>query len=478
MPTCIIQVLDEVNCRLVGLDDHTLKLAIDVLTFAVKNSHYMEKVRAKRWNGKIALLKKTGTTYRHLLDKILPIIIRGDYKIVIDDKRPDYSINVPEIQNNLFEGFEYKRFKGIMEEHQVEAINTITSNGGGLILVPTGGGKTLITAGLSQLYYRFGKVLIIVPRTDLAIETRDTIRAMGMPDCGAYFGELHEPEYVTVVTWQSLAERPELFADVATVIVDEVHGVRADVLFKLLVGPGKNAQVRIGMTGTMPTDDLSKYNIVGAIGQVIYQKKARELQAKGFLASCHIFILKYLDQCRDTYQKVKHLHQYYTDEGQWQYSNENRMAHLADTIREMATNADVGGNTLVLLRYREYGARLHALLPEAIYLNGDDKAAYRHRIYQEINKKNNAILICTYGIASTGIDVARIFNLVLIEPGKEAIPIVQSIGRGLRKADDKDAVQVFHIASDAKFSVRHVKEVQRIYKDQDYPYEIIEVDYE
>ena len=474
MATCIIQVLDEVTVRLVGLDDHTLKLAIDALTFTVRNSQFMEKVRAKRWNGKVSLLKKTGVTYRHLLPKILPIIINGDYKLVVDDRRPPYTISVPEIQNNLFEGFEYKRFKGIMDEHQIEAINTITSNGGGIILVPTGGGKTIITAGLAQLYYQLGKVLIVVPRTDLAIETRDTIRAMGMTDCGAYFGDLKEPDYITVITWQSLAERPELFADVATVVVDEVHGVRADVLFKLLVGPGKNTQVRIGMTGTLPTDDLSKYNIIAAIGPVIYKKKAKELQEKGFLARCHISVLKYLDQCRQAYQEAVHMHQYYTDEGTWQYSYKPRMAHLAETIREMATC----GNTLVLLRYREYGARLHELLPEAIYLNGDDKAQYRHNIYQEINKQNNSILICTYGIASTGIDVARIFNLVLIEPGKEAIPIVQSIGRGLRRADDKDFVQVFHVASDAKFSSKHVKEVERIYKDHEYPYQIVEVDYE
>lgn len=475
---CVIQVLDEVNCRLVGLDDHTLKLAMDRLTFAVKNSYFMEKVRAKRWDGRISLLRKTGATYRYLLDKILPIIIVAGYEIVIDDKRPPYSLAVPEIQNNLFEGYEYKRFKGIMDEHQVESINRLTSNGGGIILLPTGAGKTVVTAGLAQLYYRFGKILVIVPRTDLAIETRDTIRAMGMRDCGAYFGELKEPEYITVSTWQSLAECPELFADVTAVIVDEVHGVRADVLFKLLVEPGKNVAVRMGMTGTMPSDDLSKYNIVAALGPVIYRRRARELQEKGFLARCHIWILKYLDQCRQSYEEQKHFHQYYTDEAAWQYTYEPRIKHLADTIREMATQTDNGGNTLVLVRYRDYGKRLHALLPESTYLNGDDKGAYRHQVYQEINQKNNAILICTYGIASTGIDVARIFNLVLIEPGKEAIPIVQSIGRGLRKADDKDFVQVYHIASDAKFSAKHVKEVERIYKDQDYPYEIVEVDYQ
>lgn len=477
MRTCIIEVPDEVNVKLIGLDEYTLKQATDALTFTVKNSHFMKSVRMKHWNGKIGLLKNpSGLTYRHLLDKILPTILRGKYEIAIDDRRFDWKIEVPEIQNNLFEGLHHKRFKGIMDEHQVDAINKITSHNGGIIVLATGGGKTIITAGLAQLYYRYGKVLVIVPRQDLAMETCDTIRAMGMEDCGAYFADIKEPRHVTVTTWQSLDERPELFADVTMVLVDECHGADARVLHRLLTGPGKNVPIRIGMTGTMPTDDLSRYQIIAALGPVIYEKRARDLQKIGFLAKCKIFILKYLDKHRDDYRLVNSHHQYYTDEMRWQFECRPRIRHLAAFIDEIS-QGDVGGNTLVLVRYREYGALLHELIPGSVYLNGSDKAAVRHRIYRQTNEGNNAVLICTYGIASTGIDVARLFNLVLIEPGKETIPIIQSIGRGLRKAADKDTVMIYHVGSDAKFSVKHLVEVQKIYKTHQYPWELLEVDY-
>ncbi len=360
-----------------------------------------------------------------------------------------------------------------MDEHQVEAINQLTSHGNGIIVLATGGGKTIITAGLAQLYYQYGKILVVVPRIDLVVETHATIRAMGMSDCGMFFDEFKDPNYITVTTWQSLENNPELFDGCAVVIVDEAHGADARVLFNLLIGPGKNVPIRVGMTGTMPEDDLSKYQIIAAIGPVIYEKKARALQKSGFLAYCQIYILKYLDKESDSYQEDIKNHQYYIDEIRWQYMNEQRIRHLSETIRELSKD----GNTLVLVRNREYQARLSVLLPEATCLNGDDKGSYRHRIYQETNAKDNAILICTYGIASTGIDVARLFNLVLIEPGKNNIPVVQSIGRGLRKADDKTWVMVYHVGSDAKFSSRHITEVQRIYKDNEYPYEIIEVAY-
>jgi superfamily II DNA or RNA helicase len=471
MKNCIIEVDDEVNVRLKGIDEHTLKKIIDKLTFSVKNARYMEKVRAKRWNGKISLLKQSGKTFRHLLDKILPDIINAGYQIHINDKRFNYNINVSEIGNDLFEGYEYKRFKGTMEDHQVDAINKLTSYGNGIIVLATGGGKTIITAGLTQLYYSYGKVLIIVPRIDLVLETQSTIQAMGMTDCGVFFGEFHEPNHVTVTTWQSLESTPELFADVITVIVDECHSADAKVLHRLLIEPGKNVPIRIGMTGTMPEDDLSKYQIISALGPVIFEKKAHDLQKSGFLAYCTIFILKYLDKKRPEYEEKTHF--YYIDEIKWQWENEKRIQHLAESIKEFSND----GNTLVLVRNHGYQDALLKNIPEAIGLSGHDKGSYRHKIYQETNNKNNAILICTYGIASTGIDIARLFNLVLIEPGKNNIPVIQSIGRGLRKSDDKNNVNIYHISSDAKFSSKHIKEVERIYKDNRYPYEIIEVDY-
>src|SRR4051812_22059602 len=124
--TCVIQVIDEVNVRLVGLDELTLKQSTDALTFRVPNSQFMEKVRAKRWDGRIALLKKSGKTYRHLIHKILPKIIQAGYEVAIDDQRFDHKIGVAEIGNDLFEGYEHKRFKGIMDDHQVDAINALT----------------------------------------------------------------------------------------------------------------------------------------------------------------------------------------------------------------------------------------------------------------------------------------------------------------------------------------------------------------
>jgi superfamily II DNA or RNA helicase len=256
-------------------------------------------------------------------------------------------------------------------------------------------------------------------------------------------------------------------------VVSNCHGADALVLHRLLTQAGRHVPIRIGMTGTMPDDDLSHANIICALGPIVYEKRAKELQDIGFLATCKIFILKYLDRHRPEYEAVRRNHEFYIDESRWQFRNKPRLNNLAAFIEAIKPD----GNTLVLLRNREYGEALHVAIPGSIYLNGDDKGTYRHKVYREFNASENGVLICTYGIASTGIDVARLFSLVLIEPGHESVGIVQSIGRGLRKADDKQSVLVYHVGSDCKFSIKHLADVQRIYDQHEYPYEEIEVDY-
>jgi superfamily II DNA or RNA helicase len=80
-------------------------------------------------------------------------------------------------------------------------------------------------------------------------------------------------------------------------------------------------------------------------------------------------------------------------------------------------------------------------------------------------------------VAAVGINVPRIFNLALIEPGKSFVRVIQSIGRGLRKAQDKDFVNVFDICSSAKFSKRHLTSRKKYYKEANYDFKVSKIDW-
>jgi len=66
---------------------------------------------------------------------------------------------------------------------------------------------------------------------------------------------------------------------------------------------------------------------------------------------------------------------------------------------------------------------------------------------------------------------------VLIEPGKSFIRVIQSIGRGLRKAEDKDFVNIYDFCSAAKFSKRHLTERKKFYNKAQYPFKITKMDW-
>jgi superfamily II DNA or RNA helicase len=78
-------------------------------------------------------------------------------------------------------------------------------------------------------------------------------------------------------------------------------------------------------------------------------------------------------------------------------------------------------------------------------------------------------------VAAVGINIPRIFNLVLIEPGKSFVRVIQSIGRGIRKAEDKDFVQIWDITSQCKYAKRHLTERKKFYKDAKYPFTVTKV---
>jgi superfamily II DNA or RNA helicase len=101
----------------------------------------------------------------------------------------------------------------------------------------------------------------------------------------------------------------------------------------------------------------------------------------------------------------------------------------------------------------------------------------RQTEYDEISDADNKVIVATYGVASVGINIPRIFNLVMLEPGKSFVRVVQSIGRGIRKASDKDYLNVVDITSNLKYSKRHLTKRKAFYKDQGFPFKVTKVEY-
>jgi superfamily II DNA or RNA helicase len=136
------------------------------------------------------------------------------------------------------------------------------------------------------------------------------------------------------------------------------------------------------------------------------------------------------------------------------------------------------GNTLVLVNRIDSGKFLINELPDAVFVSGEVKTKDRKDEYDEIKTSTNKIIVATYGVAAVGINIPRIFNLVLLEPGKSFVRVIQSIGRGIRKAEDKDFVQIWDVTSTCKFAKRHLTARKKFYKEAKYPFTLDKVDWQ
>ena len=92
-------------------------------------------------------------------------------------------------------------------------------------------------------------------------------------------------------------------------------------------------------------------------------------------------------------------------------------------------------------------------------------------------KTNDDItVIATTGVASTGISINRIFKLFMFELGKSYIKIIQTIGRGLRIAKDKDFVNIYDICANTKYSKKHLTVRKKHYRTHGYPHKVNKVE--
>ena len=338
--------------------------------------------------------------------------------------------------------------------------------------------NTIITASLSMLAQKYGRTIVIVPNKNLVQQTEEDYRNIGL-DVGVLYGDRKEYDRQhTICTWQSLMvldrkskdalddEQLAVFLDnLIAVICDEVHSVKnLNVLHNLLTTTFANIPIRWGLTGTIPEEEYNQVSLYSAIGPIIGKLSAKELQDKGYLARCHVNILHTQDSVSygDYQGELKYL-----------VTNKDRLSWMAGKIKEIAET----GNTLVLIDRIETGEILHEMIADSTFISGQMKSIKRKEAYKDINLADNAVMIATYGTTSTGISINRIFNLVLVEPGKSFVRVIQSIGRGLRKADDKDAVEIYDIASKCKFSNRHLLKRKKFYDSVQYPYTTTKITY-
>jgi superfamily II DNA or RNA helicase len=479
-------IRDEVNVKIEGLDLTTRKNLVNKFKYEIPGARYQPSVRLGRWDGKVAFFQLGGSTYINLLPEILSYLEEQGYDIEVEDTR-EYSTSFAfdQIAEDTFAGTAWPKGHPragepiMLRDYQVEILNNFLTNPQSIQEIATGAGKTIMTAALSKSIEPYGRSIIIVPNKSLVTQTEDDYKNLGL-DVGVYFGDRKEfGKTHTICTWQSLnillkntknheAECTigDFIEDVVCIMVDEVHMAKADALKTLLTGVFSHVPIRWGLTGTIPKEDYAAVSIFCSLGNVVGKLSASELQEAGHLANCHVNIVQLVDHVEYTN---------YQTELKYLVETPERLDYISDLV----TRVNGTGNTLVLVDRIATGKLLVEKLGDrAVFVSGATKAKDRKDEYDEVAISSDKIIVATYGVAAVGINIPRIFNLVLVEPGKSFVRVIQSIGRGIRKAEDKDHVQIWDITSTCKFAKRHLTRRKAFYKEANYPFTLEKADWQ
>ena len=452
----------------------------DFFTFEVPGARFMPTYRNKIWDGKIGLYSvASNEIYVGLLPYIEEFAKRNDIDIEYKEGvRNERKYGTSELDR--FVGRVSPKSKGKtlqIRDYQMAAFNHAVRNNRSLLLSPTASGKSLIIYLLTS-WYESDKVLILVPTTSLVEQMYSDFIDYGYDETKMqkiYQGHSKEiTKQVVISTWQSLYKMPrKFFEKFGCILGDEVHLFKAKSLTNIM-NKMQDTQYRHGFTGTLDGTQTHRLILEGLFGSVNKVTTTKELMENKTLANLNIkcIVLQYPEvDCK--FMKDQN----FQDEVDLIVRDERRNEFIVNLTTHLK------GNTLLLFQFVEkHGAVLYDMLKDldrkVFYVHGGTDTQTRENIREITEKEKSAIIVASYGTFSTGINIRNLHNVIFSSPSKSRIRVLQSIGRGLRQGTEKSTATLYDIADDftwksrQNFTLRHFMERINIYNEEEFNYEI------
>jgi superfamily II DNA or RNA helicase len=468
----------------VEAEPHLHKELSEHFQFEVPGAKYMPAVKRRYWDGKIRLYSPgTGEIYCGLYDYLTDYLEKKgyDYK-VIEDKyfgRPNEveEYVTPEGTAAFIRAL---RIPFKIRDYQLKGIYSSLKFRRKLLLSPTGSGKSLIIYALVRWHLLKNRdILIIVPTVSLVEQLYKDFQDYGWHAKDVYkiMGgvEKYTDESVVISTWQSIYKEPKRFFERFDVIIgDEAHQYKAKSLTGILT-KCMDAKYRIGLTGTLDGMEAHQLVLEGLFGRVDRVTKTAELMKKGHLTPLKVRIVL----LRHGWVPFDH----YQQEMEYLCMHTRR----SNFITNLAL--DLKGNTLILFNYIEkHGEPLWEMINNKVskdrkifFIHGGVDAYEREEARSICEREKDAIILASYGTFSTGINIKNLHNVIFASPSKSRVRNLQSIGRVLRKGDNKAQAMLYDIADDCSkdhqynYTLRHLSERIKIYDEESFDYEITKV---
>ena len=291
--------------------------------------------------------------------------------------------------------------------------------------------------------------------------------------------------------YQSLEKWPkEFFQQFHTVACDEAHGAKSTTLTTILKRTFGHAYNRFGVSGTFPSDEsLEILTIQSVLGPNVTKIEASTLVQSGTITPMTIKAVILNHSTSEVNERLNYIKKMgagadaFRLEKEFIQSSDKRI----EFIKKLVEKCD--SNTLLIFHTIEYGTKIFNKLKEELkdkdiyYIDGEVNNKQREAIKKEMERTDDKvkILCASFGTLSTGVSINAIFNVIFADSFKSEQIIIQSIGRALRKHDEKkvatifDIVDIFDPVNMNNILYKHYKEREKFYKNRKYPYKEIKM---
>jgi superfamily II DNA or RNA helicase len=385
---------------------------------------------------------------------------KGHKPIVTDDSPKRGKLVKPELRGITF------------RDDQITTLRRALTHHNGVIIEPTGTGKTVLAAGILSSY-QVGKggpkALFLAHTKDLVQQARDEFKRFGFK-VGVWQGTNKTNGDVIVATRQTTVKMdPELLKQFGLVIVDETHhlsefkGDYFDILYNCT-----STVSRFGFTATKPTTVEAKWTLEGAIGPIISEKTILEGNELGILAKPQIKLVSFQG---DEYSGIEK--DYSAIYKSYIVKNKLRNKIVVDIAEQEAKE---GRSSLIFISKLEHGSRIEQMLAKrgvgCVFVHGASDTTKRMETKTKIQTKKHLVVICSV-IWKEGVSIKSLNNVIMAAGGKDQKGVLQSIGRGTRLDEGKTEVNIWDFLDPYKFLAEHTIGRIKFYKEAGWDTEIV-----
>lgn len=316
------------------------------------------------------------------------------------------------------------------------------NKGNGLIVLPTGAGKSLVIANIA--YRLDAPVLIFQPSKEILEQNYHKLLSYGVIDAGIFSASFNSRAVckVTFATIGSVKNYKDYFRRFRYVIIDECHLVNAEAgMYKEFID-AIGCKV-IGLTATPYRLYSSRFygSMLRFLTRtrprifdcLLYHVQVRTLLEQGFLAQLNYYQLPIINTSR---LQLNSTGADYTDASIRKHYEEVKFSEELASVVNRLLNAG-RKSILVFTRFTDEAEYLARVLGKrAAVVTGDTPANVREGVLRRF-KEGRISVVTNVGVLTTGFDFAELDTVVLARPTMSLALYYQMVGRAIRPCKDK-----------------------------------------